>query len=90
MAELMPVSKKELRDQLRARLNEVRANLSRWKLEYVRDGIERPRHERAELEAERDSIVNQLFVLDVEIHEQDKCESELREASFLFSLVALL
>lgn len=84
------VSKKESRDCKRARLNEVRENLSRWKLEYLRDGIERPRHERAALEVERDALVSELFSLDIEIHEEGKHESELREASFLFTLLALL
>lgn len=90
MSEPLNVSKKETRDQKRARLNEVRANLSRWKLEYLRDGIERPHHERAALEAERDALVAELFSLDVEIHQDNKMDSELREASFLFTLLALL
>lgn len=90
MPDSQNVSKKETRDQLRARLNEVRESLSRWKVEWLRDGVERPRHERAALELERDSLVSRLFSLDVDIHQDNKMDSELREASFLFTLLALL
>lgn len=90
MLEESKVSKKETRDRLRARLNEVRETLSGWKLDYLRDGIERPRHERAALEFERDSLVSQLFTLDTEIHAANKLDSEVREASFLFTLLGLL